>query len=136
MFKGAETEWSPKFGESWQVPQVPEKDAGSPGTSLIPATPEIVIGLDVKRACPRAMLARALFPEFTQASNKLKTAGLNGAPVGLNAKLAGNESLMPMKKACAARDSEPPLAPSRFKGPARKSRDCAVRREVSKFTIS
>jgi Tol biopolymer transport system component len=30
MFKGAETEWLPTLGESWQVPQVPENDAGSP----------------------------------------------------------------------------------------------------------
>ena len=119
IFNGAETEWSPAFGLSWHVPQVPEKDAGSPGTSLIPATPEIVIGFELKTACPRAMLARAGLCEFAQASYRLKILGSNGAPVGLKPKLAGNESLMPMKNCCDAIAAGPPVAPATFSAPAR-----------------
>src|SRR6266496_553407 len=74
------------LGESWQVPHVPVKDVGTPVTSLMPATPEIVIGFELNTLCPLAMLARAFNREFFQASNKLKISGLNGAPVGLNPK--------------------------------------------------
>jgi hypothetical protein len=50
MFNGAETEWLPTLGASWQVPHVPENDVGSPVTSFIPATPEIVIGFELNTA--------------------------------------------------------------------------------------
>jgi hypothetical protein len=59
----------------------------------MPATPEIVIGFELKMACPRAMLDRAVDRELFQSSYKLKILGLKVAPVGLNPKLAGNESL-------------------------------------------
>ena len=65
------------------------------------------------------MLARALDAEFVQASNVLKILGVNVAPVGLNPKLAGKESLMPMKFSCDARATGPPVAPLAFREPAR-----------------
>ena len=122
------------MGESWQVPHVPVNDAGIPVTSLIPATPEIVIGFELNMACPLAMLARAVDREFFQASYKLKIFGLNGAPVGLNPKLAGKESLMPMKNSCEANACGPQLLgrcaeslpdcrlPVQFAVPSRRSR--------------
>src|SRR5689334_19946273 len=56
IFNGAETEWLPTLGESWQVPQVPEKEARF-RSSLRPPTPVILIGFELNRAWPRAMLA-------------------------------------------------------------------------------
>jgi hypothetical protein len=108
------------LGESWQVPHVPVKDAGIPVTSLIPATPEIVIAFELKITLPLAILARAVDRELIQASYKLKIMGLNGAPVGLSPKLAGKESLMPMKNSCEANATGPPVARPSFRKPARR----------------
>ena len=65
MFKGVGKEWSPTLGVSWQVPQVPVSDGIPPETSppsetssLIPATPVMVMGLVLKMACPLATDAR------------------------------------------------------------------------------
>ena len=74
--------------------------------------------LRIEDVWPRAMLARAAFPELTQASNKLNIAGLKGVPNGLKPKLAGNESLMPTKKDCEASAAGPPFALLAFSGPA------------------
>src|SRR6185369_3763510 len=87
-------------------------------------------------ACPLAMLARAVDREFFQASYKLKIFGLKGAPVGLNPKLAGKESLIPMKNSCEANATGPPVARPLRRKPARLSIAWAVRSAVSKLTIS
>ncbi len=65
MFNGVGKEWLPTLGVSWQVPQVPVSDGIPPETSppwetssLMPATPVIVIGLVLKMVCPRATEAR------------------------------------------------------------------------------
>ena len=98
---------------------MPENDAGRPSTSFMPATPEIVIGLELKTVCPRAMLARDVDREFVQVLNKLNILGLKGVPVGLNPKLAGKESLIPIKNACRPSATGPPVARPSFKKPAR-----------------
>src|SRR5579871_3203513 len=136
MFRGADTEWLPALGVSWHVPHDPIKEAGRPGTSLIPATPEMVIGLPLKTASPRAMLARRGDCELLQALNKLKIFGLNGAPEGLNPKLGGKESFIPMKNGWAASATGPPETPAELSEPAPKSYACAVRRDVSNVTMS
>src|SRR6266704_6150046 len=55
------------FDVSWQVPQVPSSEGIPPATrppadksSLIPATPVMVIGFELKIACPRATAARGV----------------------------------------------------------------------------
>ena len=64
------------------------------------------------------MLAREVDREFVQALNKLKILGSNAAPVGLKPKLAGKESLMPIKNGCEASATGPPVAPPSFRKPA------------------
>src|SRR6266581_1566560 len=63
MLSGATIEWLPEFGASWQVVQVPWKDAGSGGLKGLlkfsPATPEIVNAFELKVAWPRATARRA-----------------------------------------------------------------------------
>src|SRR5579862_7213473 len=107
MFSGAGKEWSPTFGESWQVPQLPVREA-NPNTSFMPATPVMLIGFVLNTAWPRTILARAGFCEFAQASTRLKIAGLNGVPKGLKPKLGGKESLIPIKNCCDASATGPP----------------------------
>ncbi len=58
ILSGAGTEWSPTFGESWQVPQKPSMVSVC-RTSLSPATPVIGIFSVLKRFWPRAMARRA-----------------------------------------------------------------------------
>src|SRR5689334_4283768 len=92
MLRGADTEWLPKFGLSWQLVQVPVNEAGVPkaASSLIPETPTMVIGLELNNAWPRTIDARPArvseFPEFTlfHVSYKLKALGVNAAPVRLS----------------------------------------------------
>src|SRR5215470_6790480 len=96
IFNGAFTEWLPAFGVSWQVVHVPVNEPGTATplgkiSSLRPATPEIVIGSELKRRSPRtiALLAwstasrRCGSERLVQASNIVKALGSNGAPVGL-----------------------------------------------------
>jgi len=97
---------------------VPENEAGRPTTSLMPATPEMVIALELNSVSPRAMLAHWLECEFTQALNKLKMLGLKAAPVGLLPKLAGKESLIPTKNCCDASATGPAVAPFAYSKPA------------------
>src|SRR2546426_5138530 len=63
MLSGATIEWLPEFGASWQVVQVPWKDAGSGGVKGLlkfsPATPEIVNAFELKGSLPRAAARRA-----------------------------------------------------------------------------
>jgi hypothetical protein len=57
MFSGAETEWLPTLGESWQIPQVPWM-TGRPVASLSPPTPVMLMVRELKSVCPRRILAR------------------------------------------------------------------------------
>src|ERR1700722_18430324 len=80
---GVGNEWFPIFGVSWQVPHVPVREETPPAanppaetSSLIPATPVILIGLELKIACPRATAARgSAGGKPVQASKGLKIAG-------------------------------------------------------------
>ena len=65
MFKGVGKEWLPTFGVSWQVPQLPCSEEMPPATkppadtsSLMPATPVMLMGFELNMACPRATAAR------------------------------------------------------------------------------
>jgi hypothetical protein len=58
---------------------------------------------------------------------EVEDCGVNGAPDGLNWKLGGKESLMPMNNGCDTNARGPPLAPAAFRKPARKSIAFAVR---------
>src|SRR4029077_12980991 len=85
MLRGVGKEWLPTFEVSWQVPHVPVNDAMPPGTnppaaasSLIPATPVMLIGLESKIISPRATAARgSAWGSLVHASNVSKIAGVN-----------------------------------------------------------
>src|SRR3954462_12936759 len=107
LWRGAHPEWWAGLKESWQVPQVPGIDARFK-SSFRPATPVMTIGLELKRAWPRAMLARRLFMlspsscpsslrfgAFAQASKRLKMTGVNGVACGF----PPSGSLIPTKNA-------------------------------------
>src|SRR5881396_3734288 len=90
MLSGATIEWLPEFGASWQVVQVPWKDAGSAGLKGLlkfrPATSEMVNIFELKVAWPRATARRAslVLPPPGRArhvSKMLNTFGVNGACV-------------------------------------------------------
>src|SRR5437764_11772599 len=94
MFSGAFTEWSPAFGESWQIVQVPVIESGTviPLGNVCPfrpATPAIVIGFVLKIVCPRAIEVRMSvngsceeLVSLAQASNRLNALESNVAPPG------------------------------------------------------
>src|ERR1700744_6561618 len=73
------------FGVSWHVPHVPVSDGMPPATrppsatsSLIPATPVILIGRELKSASPRATAALgSRVGRLDHPSNVLKIAGVN-----------------------------------------------------------
>src|SRR5215471_18952406 len=77
---GAGTEWSPAWGVSWHVVQVPTigtlKLRGPPKSSLIPETAAIGIASVLKRSSPRATAARAPSGKRVQAEYSVKTIGL------------------------------------------------------------
>src|SRR2546427_430632 len=118
MLSGAFTEWSPAFGESWQIVHVPLKESGTVTplgnvTPLRPATPLIVIGFVSKICWPRAIDRRAAAngsDAGASAAQALKSVNAflsKGAPVGLRP----TGSLMPTKNGCAERAVGPPAAP-------------------------
>src|SRR5512143_4177261 len=104
MLMARGTEWWPTFGASWQVVQLPVKDAGTPGLSFRPPTPEMVIGRVLNRVSPRATDRRAAVRAvdsslpatgLSQRENSVKATGSNAAPVGF----PPSGSLIPTKKA-------------------------------------
>ena len=82
------------FGESWQIVQVPEKEAGivtgPEGVTNVwlfrPATPAITMGFVLNRSSPRAIARRASAigrPLVSaHAVNSVKTSGINGGMSG------------------------------------------------------
>jgi len=107
MFSGAFTEWSPAFGASWHVVQLPVNGSGTlkpfgKVSLLSPATPWITIGLVLKISWPRAMAARARATsrrsplKLAHLSKIVKARGSNAAPVGFRP----TGSLIPVKKSC------------------------------------
>src|SRR3954467_1346672 len=64
MLSGATTEWLPPLGVSWHVVHVPTTTADWPnaGSSLMPDTPAIEIGLLLNTSWPRATARRPLVP--------------------------------------------------------------------------
>src|SRR5579871_1098751 len=88
MFNGAETEWSPAFGASWQTPHVELKLPGAVNpfenvAPLSPATPEIVNVFVLKIACPRAIARCCAFSALVNALYRLKMFVLNESGAGL-----------------------------------------------------
>src|SRR6478672_11737371 len=77
MFSGADTEWLPALGVSWQIPQVdtivwgPVKLFGKV-VPFKPPTPVIVNVLELKISCPRAIACREGAATFFHASKVLK----------------------------------------------------------------
>ena len=67
MSSGVGNEWLPTFGVSWHVPHVPSSEGTPPAasppnetSSLMPFTPVMVIGFELKIAWPRAIAALGL----------------------------------------------------------------------------
>src|SRR5437764_5694957 len=65
MLSGVAKEWLPSRGVSWHVPHVPMSFGMPPDTSppadassLIPATPVMLIGMELKSDSPRAIAER------------------------------------------------------------------------------
>src|SRR5579884_3805722 len=86
MLSGADTEWFPTLGVSWQVEQVAVA-TGLPSASLSPPTPLTLNVLVLKMASPRATDARAAVVVFDpfRPDHELKIVnalGSNAAPVG------------------------------------------------------
>src|SRR6266545_697906 len=87
ILSGATIEWLPEFGVSWQVVQVPWRDAGSGGvkglSTFRPPTSEIVNVLVLNIAWPRATARRASSVpppwRLVHASKTSNTFGVKGA---------------------------------------------------------
>src|ERR1051326_9012490 len=134
MLIASGTEWLPTFGVLWQVVHVPVNEAGTPGMSFKPVTPEIVIGKVLNRASPRATAARAAFLsasslprsspslfDLFQLLNKLKATGVKSTPGGV----PPSGSLMPTKNVCLDNAAGPPGAPRACNSPPASSKACA-----------
>src|SRR5215472_11759753 len=128
MFKGVGNEWLPTFGVSWQVPHVPVSEGIPPlppkppanTSSLMPATPVILIGLELKMTCPRATAGLGdVWGSDTQASNGLKIAGVNWPSPGVTrppgCSNCGSKKwtleFMVIKNGCVVSATGPPVAP-------------------------
>src|SRR5580765_123669 len=92
MLSGVGNEWLPTLGVSWHVPQKPATTGMPPGTrppadlsSLSPATPVMLMGVELNSASPRATAALgSCRGSVDHVPKRLKTAGLKGPLAGFS----------------------------------------------------